>query len=963
MTRGVLLNPPAPGKAKAFRNANRGLPPGPRLAPLKASLLALAFAMAFALIGVAPARAGKKDGLPDGVISEVKIEGNVSVTSERVRAKLLSKVGSPLDARLIDTDIKSLVATKWFSDVIPYYDRDKGDPSGKSYILIFTVKEMPVLTHVEFRGLTKVKLKEIEEVTGLKKGNRADATRTHLAVGQIKRLYEEKGYELAEVKLLEGGNLGDTKVVIGIFEGPKHYVSTIDFKGNVFASDSTLKTKITSRTRLLGLLWGKYHRDNLEEDIRKLKEYYQSQGFFEVEITPVTRTGSDLGQIQIEYDISEGVRYKVRKISFEGNKKITTAALREGLALHSGQPILETVKEADRRNLVAKYNALGCIDTQILPDPRYTDEPGVVDIVYKIEEGEPFLAGDIWIRGNERTKDKVIRREFAMAGILPGEPLDANRLEIVRQRLGGTQYFVNSPETGKAIDMKITNKRPHELPYGEKPLLDLNRDSVTRMQGPDPDPAPRPAPVPVVQVPRIAQEPPAILPIEPAPADAPGSPPVTRGPATSPFGGGTNPFDPPADTPPIAVPVPGRSRRGNATAPPGSTPPGRPVGSGEPPGMIPSFPGMNATDVGPDRQDAFPGRSYADIVTSVEEAPTGRFMLGVGASSYQGLSGNLTVYERNFDLFNLPRSFSDLGSGNAFRGAGQEFRLELMPGTLINRFQVSLREPYLFDLPIGASAAGYLFNRIYPNWTEARGGGRFSLGKQFGTQTYADVAFRAENVDFYGYKSPAPADYLAASGHTNLFTIRPSLRFDNRNSPFMPNKGQYLEFSFEQGFGSFTYPKAEVEGRTYFTLGSRPDGSGKRILTFRGHFGVTGSDTPVYERFFAGNFGSLRGFQYRGVGPRVLGQGVGGLMEALGSAEYMFPWTANDKFFQVVFCDFGSVERDYSIHDFRVSVGTGLRMIIPAFGPLPLCFDLAIPVEKASGDRVQYFNFTIGAFY
>ena len=957
MTRGVMVNPPAPGKATAVLAAKRARPLVPRIAALQASILALAFTLAIALIASAPARAGKKDGLPDGMLSEVKIEGNVSVTSEKVRAKLLSKVGSPLDARLIDTDIKSLNATKWFSDVTPYYERDKRDPAGKSYILIFTVKEMPVLTHVEFRGLTKIKLKEIEEVTGLKIGNRADTTRTHLAVGQIKRLYEEKGFELAEVKLIEGGNLGDTKVVIGIFEGPKHFVNSIDFKGNVFASDSTLKTKITSRTRLLGLLFGKYHRDNLEEDVRKLKEYYQSQGYFEVEVTPVTRTGADLGKIAIEFDISEGVRYKVRKISFEGNKKIATNYLREGLNLHSGQPILEAVKEADRKNLVAKYNAIGCIDTQILPDPRYTDEPGVVDIVYKIEEGEPYQTGDIWIKGNERTKDKVIRREFAMAGILPGEPLDANRLEIVRQRLSGTQYFVNSPETGKPIDMKITNRRPHDKPYGEKPLLDLNGVSLTRMQGPDPDP------VQVVQVPRVSQAPSAILPIEPAPADASGPAPAAGAPASTPFGGGNNTFYPPPDTPPIPVPIPGPSGGRGRAAPPGSTPPSRPLGDGEPPGTIPSVPGQNMTNVGPDRQDPFTGGSFADIVTSVEEAPTGRFMLGVGASSYQGISGNLTVYERNFDLFNVPRSWSDLVSGNAFRGAGQEFRLELMPGTLINRFQVSLREPYLFDLPIGASAAGYLFNRIYPNWTEARGGGRFSLGKQFGTQTYADVAVRAENVDFYGYRSPAPADYLAASGHSTLVTIRPSLRFDNRNSPFMPNKGQYLEFSFEQGFGTFIYPKAEVEGRTYFTLGSRPDGSGKRILTFRGHFGITGQDTPVYERFFAGNFGSLRGFQYRGVGPRVLGQGVGGLMEALGSVEYMFPWTANDKFFQVVFCDFGTVERNYDLKDFRVSVGTGLRMIIPAFGPLPLCFDLAFPVEKAPGDRVQFFNFTIGAFY
>ena len=908
--------------------------------------LALSFVSEHAALGFY----GKGDGLPDGTIADVKIEGNTSITDEQIRAKLLSKKGSPLDARTVDADIKSLNAAKWFSDVTPEYLRDPKDPTGKSFILIFSVKEMPVLTLVEFRGLTKLKLKDIEENTGLKKGARADATRSHLAIEQIKRLYVEKGYELAEVKLLEGGKLGDTKVVIGIFEGPQFVVDSIDFKGNVFATDATLRTKITSKTRLLGLIGGKFHRDNLEEDSRKLKEYYQSQGYYEVAVTPVTRNDASLGKIAITYVVSEGTRYYVRNISFEGNAKISTEKLREGLTLHSGQPILDSVKEADRKNLVTKYNEIGCIDTQIMPEPRYTDELGVVDLVYQIQEGEPYILGEIRIVGNERTREKVVRREAMMAGLNPGEPLDANRIQIFKQRLAGTGFFQNSPEQGKPIDIQITNRRPRDKPYGDNVAPDVNDISLTRMQDPGPE----------IELPPMSAAP--AIP-GPGTLNAPSnSSPRLQ---ASPFGGE---FSPPVDTPPITVPP--LSNGGPAAdpglveLPPAGVPPQtNPIGGGEPPGTIPSFPGLNVNDNGPDRQDPFPGRAWADIVTSVEEAPTGRFMLGVGANSFQGITGNLTISEKNFDLFNLPKSWGDLIGGNAFRGAGQQLQIDLMPGTLIKRFQVSLREPYLFDLPIGASGAGYYFNRIYPDWTERRGGGKVSLGRQFGTSIYADVTARAESVTFFGYSTPAPADYLAASGNTFLTTIRPSIRFDNRNAPFAPNKGQYLEFSFEQGFGTFTYPKIEAEGKTYFTTGQRADGSGKRILVLRGHVGATGSDTPVYERFFAGNFASLRGFQYRGVGPRVLGKNIGGTFEALGSAEYQVPLTANDMFHQVFFCDFGTVNNTYNLDDFRVSVGTGLRVKIAAMGPMPLCFDLAFPVMKSSQDRVQNFNFSVGAFY
>ncbi|HMB04402.1 MAG TPA: BamA/TamA family outer membrane protein [Isosphaeraceae bacterium] len=951
MTRGVLDTPPGPGMVRAGRAAGRAGAPGKALAAV-ARPLALMMVLAAVSGGPFARRApAREDEFPRGMITEVRIEGNVTITTEQVRAKLLSKPNTPLDQGKIDADLKSLLGTKWFSNVRPFYS---ADPNGKGYILTFRVKEMPILTDVEFRGRKKVKLSEIEEATGLKKGARADAARTRMAVGQIQRLYAEKGYDLADVRLVEGGERGDTRVVIQIFEGPKLQVGGIGFEGNMFSSDATLRTKIVSRKRILGLFGGRYHREDLEEDARKLREYYQGQGFYEVKVSPVTRTGSSLGDVRLTFVISEGIRYKVRNISFEGNKKISEAKLREGLLMHSGQPILDSIKEADRKSLIAKYNGIGCIDTQILPDPRITDQPGVVDLVYRIEEGNPYLLGELRIYGNERTRDKVIRREAAMAGIRPGEVLNLNRLEMFKARLANLGYFVASPEQGKPIDIRIANRRPGDKPFGDIPLTDQGDVTLTRMQGPDPDP-----PGGVVVPPMGAGGAGAGARGGAGAASPPGPP------MLSPFGG-SGVFSPPADTlPPIQVPTAPVARPPIPPAPPGpgGAPATPPLGAGEPPGEFPSAPGLNMTDVGPDRQDPFPNRAWADIITSVEEAPTGRFMLGVGASGWQGLNGTLSVYEKNFDILNIPRSFDDITSGKAFRGGGQDFQLSLMAGTLINRFQVSLREPYLFDLPIGASGSGYLFQRIYPNWTESRAGGRFALGRQFGPATYADVAFRVENVEFYGFNFPAPAEYLAASGHSLLASIRPTLRFDNRNAPFMPNKGQYLEFAFEQGWGTFTYPKIEVEGRKYFTLGTRPDGSGPRILILRGHFGATGRDTPVYERFFAGYLGSLRGFQYRGVGPHVDGVNVGGFLQALGSVEYMFPLTASDSVRQVVFCDFGTIENTYEIRNFRASVGTGLRITIPQFGPLPLCFDLAFPVAKAPGDKINYFNFSIGAFY
>ncbi len=910
-----------------------------------AGLIALAAMLILSALALRARAQGER--AIQGIISEIRFEGNTTIPAEKLKPKLLSKVGQPQDAQKLSADLKTLWKTNWFSDVGIYYD--ESPPKSGKLIVTFVVKEMPVLTHVEFRGRTAIRQKELEETTGLKVGSRADATHTRNTLGQILRLYQDKGYDLAEVNLLEGGNPGETKVVIQIFEGPKVKIGSINFVGNNFASDGTLQTHISTRKPILGL-FGKYHRDMLDDDRQKLIEYYQAQGFFEAKVTPVTRPGARLGEIDLTFVVYEGKRYTVRDVIIEGNNKIKTAVLKDDLELHSGKPFLQAVRDADKARMLIKYNEIGCIDTAIDGSPRWTNQPGIVNLVYKIEEGEPYLLGELRIQGNSRTRDKVIRREAVQAGLLPGEVLDKNRIEIFQKRLAALGYFQHNPQdpNGKNINIKIVERRPKDKPYGEMMLPLIDEASQARMQDPGGDP------LPVPDLPPLPQQ-------APGNASAPGGPGLFNNP-------GATPFDPqPGTMPPIDVPPPmsgspaGPPFGGGALAPP--SPGSTPVGAGEPPGSFPSIPGLGMSNVGPDRNDPFPNRAFADIVTSVEEAPTGRFMLGVGANSFQGLMGNATIYEKNFDITKFPTSISQIVNGQAFRGGGQSLQIFLQAGTLINSMQVSLREPYLFDRTIGAGITGYLFQRLYINWDERRGGARVSLGKQLGTSAYFDVSAWAEEIDFFGYKSPAPADYLAASGLTQLYAIMPSLRIDNRNNPFMATKGQYLNLSVEQGFGSFTFTKFDAEGRMYIPTYNRPDGTGKQFFTLRGHYGIASESTPVYERYFAGNFGSLRGFQYRTVSPHVFGVPTGGIMMAVGSVEYQFPWNAKDTINQIIFTDFGTVTPNYQLNDLRVSVGTGVKVNIPMFGPMPFEFDLAFPVLHQYGDKVQYFNFTMSGFY
>jgi outer membrane protein insertion porin family len=133
-------------------------------------------------------------------------------------------------------------------------------------------------------------------------------------------------------------------------------------------------------------------------------------------------------------------------------------------------------------------------------------------------------------------------------------------------------------------------------------------------------------------------------------------------------------------------------------------------------------------------------------------------------------------------------------------------------------------------------------------------------------------------------------------------------------------------------------------------------------VTLRGQFGYTGEDTPIFEKFFAGGYQSFRGFRFRGVSPRVYDVTVGGEFLTLGTVEYMVPLMANDSVQAVVFSDFGTVEENVTFRHFRASVGAGLRITVPALGPVPLALDWAVPVADQPYDDRQLFAFYFGVF-
>ncbi len=363
------------------------------------------------------------------------------------------------------------------------------------------------------------------------------------------------------------------------------------------------------------------------------------------------------------------------------------------------------------------------------------------------------------------------------------------------------------------------------------------------------------------------------------------------------------------------------------------------------------------------QQDSVYGNEYRDVIVRVQEDNTGSLLFGVGVNSDAGLTGSIVLNERNFDILRPPTSLDDFFNGTAWRGAGQEFRVEAVPGIYLQRYTVSWREPFLFDTPFSLLVSGYYFNRIYNEYTETREGVRFTLGRRLNQFWQASFSTRIENVNVGGLYSGEPVDYTSVAGNNFQTGFKVDFTRDARDNFMRPTSGSLLDFGVEQLTGEHNFTLANIDASQYFTVFQRADGSGRHVVALHSQFGWATDNTPVYERFFAGGFRTLRGFYYRGVGPNINGFEIGGDFLWLNSIEYQIPLLAKDNVYFVTFLDSGTVmPRITDKMDYRVSAGFGFRFQIPMLGPVPIALDFGFPLWREPYDQTQVFNFWMGFF-
>jgi outer membrane protein insertion porin family len=1028
-------------------------------------------------------------GIPDAVpeqelVVDVRVEGNRTVSQAKIFQQIETRIGRPFKKNVVERDVKQLASRGWFLDVRPLTQQVLG-----GRVVIFRVTERPTLRYVEYLGNENIRDKPLTKETGLKVGDSVDPYAVEEGRRRIIQYYQDRGFNKVQVEIKEGINPNDSGAVFIINEGPRQRVSSVAFIGNTIASDSRLKTQIQSKPGILWLFKGYVNRKKIDEDVDRLTAYYRSLGFFRA------RIGRELdfspsGWLSLTFVIDEGPRFKVRSVSFVGNKDFRSEDLAKDMQMTSGEFFNQDKMNADLGTLRDIYGSFGYVFADIKASPRTLEGQPELDLVYDVEEGSRYRVGRIRVHitgDNPHTRTKAVLNRVSMR---TGDIMDIREMRNSERRLRASSIFNTDPTTGDAPKILFSPPEKEEGGPGEG-------GQRFRGQSPDPEPADssqsklrivpsrssdagavdfdiyandlnysaeelayyarnprgtvqlidRMHPVrhansrmqvraqsPGVNVNAGAYAPPASNyggygQLDAGPGGAPAvvaSHPVTTAqyapPAQyngqaqqyaapqQPYASAQAQYTQPAGAPqnynPNAQPYAaapannGAANRVGVFDGQGSYDLSGSVGGQQAYGAQPGGPAYNgagpavaynqAAGAVPNQVAYLPSGAdgqYPPVFTQpydptpfyeptppspyqpmpilpvdvvVQETQTGRFMLGVGVNSNAGVVGSITIDERNFDWRRLPTSWEDFRSGQAFRGAGQRFRVEMMPGTQVQRYMISFQDPYLLDTPISLSLSGFFFNRNYLEWNEQRLGGRVGLGYQLTPDLSTTLSYRGENVNISNPIAGAPPQITNVVGDNILHGFKLSAAHDTRDSAFLATEGHYIQLSGEQVIGTYEYARGEIEAKQYFMLYQRPDGSGRHVMSLTGQAGFSGVDTPVYDNWFAGGFNTFRGFAFRGASPRVNGVTVGGRFMMLGSAEYLFPITANDMLRGVVFTDFGTVEPDVQIKQFRVAPGVGLRVTVPALGPAPIALDFAVPVLKQDGDRTQVFSFNIG---
>jgi len=365
------------------------------------------------------------------VIKDVAIKGFSRISSDAIRFRIKTAKGDILHKNAIKKDIEEIYSMGYF---------EKCDATLEDNAVVFMVKEYPVIIKIETKGNSEVKEKDILDAIGLKKFDILNTRLLKTSIDRIKGLYRERGYYQVEVKSETTPTEGGINLTFEITENNQLYIEDISFDGNEHLSSRQIKGIMETSTRWpLGIFSheGTYQDSVLDTDLLRIEQLYGDNGYIQAKVgRPKIDIKEDDG-IYITIPISEGPLFTIGAIDVAGDLIKPREELLSVVDLKPGDVMNRAKIQENIERLRNIYMDKGYAYVQIKPESKEEAETRV-GLILHITQGKPVKIDSIQIKGNTKTRDKVIRRELE---IEEGQLFSSTALKDSKDNLGRIGYF------------------------------------------------------------------------------------------------------------------------------------------------------------------------------------------------------------------------------------------------------------------------------------------------------------------------------------------------------------------------------------------------------------------------------------------------------------------------------------------------------------------------------------------
>ena len=419
---------------------------------------------------------------PPDRLEEIRVVGNRRILESTVRYYIQSKENDPYNSGQILRDYRSLLNTDFFSDI-----KVKRLAGETGWVIIFEVKERPLIRSIEYEGMKSFKESDVlEKFRDMRVGITVDSPFNEAKVPRARRalrtLLEGNGRPLATIAAsVENVTTTSVKLTFQIDEGPKVRIGDIGFEGNTVFKDKELRKglDLTKVRGPISLFKGqdKFILEKMEYDVHtNMLAKYRSHGYINARAgEPKTRIveapqGWLLGfrktkqQYFVTIPIEEGEQYRYAGFEVEGVRNFEDDLVARFYAIEEGEIVNFTAIKDATEDLKKLYSRFGYLDVEVVPNLDPDEENKTVNVLVSVEEGKQYIVHRIQFAGNTKTRDKVLRREFLLEEqqVFNGDLLEFSVLRVNQlgffQKIEETDYEVNKKPQESEVEVLVKVK-------------------------------------------------------------------------------------------------------------------------------------------------------------------------------------------------------------------------------------------------------------------------------------------------------------------------------------------------------------------------------------------------------------------------------------------------------------------------------------------------------------------------